>query len=261
MNYFKNKIVWITGASSGIGEALAIELNKQEAIVILSARNIDELNRVRNTFINLNTQSLILPLDICDINSFEEKTKILIQHFGKIDILINNAGISQRSLAVETSYLDEKHILDTNLYGPMALTKIILPYFIKQNYGHLVNISSVMGKIHTKYRSAYAASKHGMIGYFDCLRLELDNIVKITNIMPGFVNTNIVKNAISKSFNQNNLNLKGMQPNVFAKQALKAISSHRKEVYIGGFNERFAILLKQYIPSLFDIVIKNKQVT
>lgn len=261
MSIFKNKIVWITGASSGIGEALAKEFNRHEASVILSARNIAELNRVQKTFINASIPSLVLPLDICDVDSFKEKTQEIMNQFGKIDVLINNAGISQRSLAIETTYLDEKRIIDTNLNGPIALTKVVLPYLIKNKDAQIVNISSVMGKIHTKYRSAYAASKHGLIAYFDCLRLELDSNIKITNVMPGFINTNIVKNAVSKTFNEQNLNKSGLSPEVFAIKALDAIHKGKHEIYIGGFNERFALFMNQYFPAIFNIIIKNKQVT
>jgi short-subunit dehydrogenase len=260
-SYFKNKIVWITGASSGIGEALAYELNKNGAFVILSARNTDELQRVKNALPNKNIDSTILPLDMQNTASFETLTASIIDKYQRIDILINNAGISQRALAMDTTLSDDKKILDTNLFGPIALSKSVLPYFIKQGNGHIVNISSVMGKINTKYRTTYAASKHGMIGYFDSLRLELEGKVKITNIMPGFINTNIVKNAVSTEYKEQNLNKAGMSATHFAIKAVRAIAKQKREIYIGGFLEGFALVMKRLSPTLFDLIIKNKKVT
>jgi short-subunit dehydrogenase len=117
-----------------------------------------------------------------------------------------------------------------------------------------------MGKINTKYRTSYAAAKHGVVGYFESLRLELEGVVNVCNIMPGFIATNIVKNAVSKSYNPNNQNAAGMTPERFAEKALKAIYKRRGNVFIGGFKEKLAPLLKRLSPSLFDKLIKNMNV-
>ena len=260
MIYFNHKIVWITGASSGIGEALAFLCNKYGATVILSARNSEELNRVQQSFENKNAASHILPLDLEHSANFEIATKEVIEKFGKIDILINNAGISQRALAIETSTAEERKIFEINVMGTIALTKAVLPFMLAKKTGQIVVINSVMGKISTKYRSAYAASKHALIGYFDCLRLELDNQIKITTILPGFVNTNIVKNAVSTMQLEQNLNQEGLSPIAFAEKALKAIAAQKEEVYIGGFWEGLGLFLKRLSPTLFSIIIKRKKV-
>ncbi|MDZ7877111.1 MAG: SDR family NAD(P)-dependent oxidoreductase [Saprospiraceae bacterium] len=257
---FNNKTVWITGASSGIGEGLAKAFNAKGAKVILSARNVDELKRVQASFTNPSTPSVILPLDLQKYREIGDVTAQAIAAFGKVDILVNNAGISQRSLAVETDFKDDLRILEIDLIGTIALTKSILPHLIEQKDAQIVVISSVMGKINTKYRTSYAAAKHGIVGYFDCLRLELDGLVNICNIMPGFINTNIVKNAVSLTFNSNNQNAAGMSPEVFAEKALKAIAQRKKNVFIGGIKEQFGMVMKRISPYLFDKMIIKMEV-
>ncbi len=257
---FSKKVVWITGASSGIGEGLSKAFNKYGAKVILSSRNTKELERVQSTFENPNIPSLVIPLDIRKYLEVEPIVQRAIQAFGKIDILVNNAGISQRELAVDTPFEGDLKIIEIDLLGTIALTKAILPHFLDNNNSQIVVISSVMGKINTKYRTAYAAAKHGLVGYFESLRLELKGQVNVCNIMPGFIATNIVKNAVSKDYNPNNQNTSGMTPDVFAEKALKAIYSKKEDVYIGGMKERSAMLLKRISPKLFDKFIINIKV-
>ena len=257
---FEGKIVWITGASSGIGEALAKAFNKEGAKVILSSRNVFELERVQKSLPNRQIESSILPLDIQKYQNFEETVNIAKSIFGEINILVNNAGISQRSLAIETEFKDDLKILEIDLIGTIALTKAALPHLLLKSQNSIVVISSVMGKINTKYRTTYAAAKHGLVGYFDSLRLELEGQLNICNIMPGFISTNIVKNAVSKTYNPNNQNASGMSPEVFAYKAIRAIANKKKNVYIGGMKEQLAMLLKRVSPSLFDLFIKNKKV-
>ncbi len=256
----KNKIVWITGASSGIGEALAKKFNQQGSIVILSARNKEALCRVQAEFPNPQIESLVLPLDLQHYFELEEKVKIVLDKYGRVDILINNGGISQRSLALETTFRDDLKIIEIDLLGTIALSKALLPSMLTNTDSQLVVISSVMGKIHTKYRTSYAAAKHGLIGYFDSLRLELAGKVQICNIMPGFIATNIVKNAVSTAYIPNNQNDLGMKPEVFAEKAYDAILQRKNNVYIGGIKEQAAMLLKRLMPSVFDWFIKDQKV-
>lgn len=260
---FKNKVVWITGASSGLGEAMARAFNVLGAKVILSARNVVELERVQASFENATIDSLILPYDVQKYTEAAEIGQKAINAFGRIDILVNNAGLSQRSLAIETPFEEELKIIEVDLIGAIATTKSVLANLIEQK-GQIVVISSVMGKINTKYRSAYAAAKHGVVGYFESLRLELAaSGVNVCNIMPGFIATNISKNAVGSTeliaaTSQNNL---GLSPEEFAQKALKAIYQREGNVYIGGFKERFAMILKRISPSIFDYFIKDQKVT
>lgn len=258
---FKEKVIWITGASSGLGEAMAKDFNAEGAKIILTSRNVTELKRVQDSFVNKSIPSLVLPFDVQKYNEAENIAKQVIKSFGKIDILINNAGISQRSLSKETAFKDEVKLIEIDLIGTIALTKAVLPEIIKQQ-GQIVIISSVMGKINTKYRSAYAAAKHGLIGYFDCLRLEMiEENVNILTILPGFINTNIAKNAVgvSNEILKNSQNNLGLTPDFFSKKALDAIFKRKKNIYIGGFKEKAAMFLKRLSPSLFDkLIIKQK---
>lgn len=261
MEYFNHKKVLITGASSGLGEHLAIELNKRGAHVILVARNEKELTRVLNQ-LDKTSPSIAKVFDVSKYDQGGVFIADLLKEIGTIDILINNAGISQRSLAVDTSFEDEKKIIDLNLYGVLALTKACLPEIIK-NKGQIVVINSVMGKINTKYRSAYAASKHALTGYFDCLRIEVeDQGVSVCNIMPGFVATNITKNSIGSTADiiNNSANDKGLSPASFAIKAADAIAKRKREVIIGGFKEAFAVWFKKLAPRLFDFFIKKQKV-
>ena len=201
---FKDKVIWITGASSGIGEHLAYAFSEQGAKLILSSRNQQELTRVKQNCSNPDSIR-ILSLDVA---KFEQATVIYQQvkeAWGTPDILINNAGISQRELVKDTAFLVDKKIMDVNFLGTVAVTKAVLPDMLAKKSGQIVVISSVMGKIGTPFRSAYAASKHALQGWFDCLREEVyqDNI-KVTIICPGYVHTNVTINALKGDGSKNN---------------------------------------------------------
>ena len=172
--YFNNKVIWITGASSGIGKSLALELSKQNTKLILSSRNEAALNAVKNEC-KTPENVVVLPLDLQDYNQMTSKVTKALSLFGTIDILFNNGGISQRSLAKDTLISVDKKIMDINYLGTVALTKALLPHFIEQNKGHFVVTTSIVGKVGTPLRSSYAASKHALHGFFDSLRAEVYN--------------------------------------------------------------------------------------
>ena len=166
---FQNKVVWITGASSGIGRALAQELSNLDALLIISARNKSALETVKNSCKNPNNV-WVLPLDLEEHTSFIKTTATALQIFGRIDILVNNGGISQRSLAKDTLVSVDEKIMKVNYTGTIALTKALLPHFIERQQGHIVVTTSIVGLIGTPLRSSYAASKHALHGFFDSLR-------------------------------------------------------------------------------------------
>lgn len=262
---FKNKTIWITGASSGIGKAMALAFSNQDANLILSARNEENLNEVKNQCIYPN-KVMVLPLDLSDYNSFTEKTKSAISFFDGVDILINNGGISQRSLVIDTDLKVDQKLFDINYFGTIALTKELLPHFVNKNNGHVVAISSITGKIGTPLRSSYAASKHALHGFFDSLRSEVyDNNIDVTLVCPGFINTDISKNALKADGSKQNTTDKatanGMHPNVFAKKVLKAISRKKQEVVIGGSKVVLAIYIKRFFPRLLSNMIRKVAVT
>lgn len=262
---FKNKVVWITGASSGIGEYLAYAFAEQGAQLILSARNTEELARVQQHCAHPD-QVLTLTLDVADFGRIPAAVQTAVQTFGRIDILVNNAGISQRDSVLNSSLDVVRKIMDVNFIGTVAMTREVLPLMIRQKAGQIVVMSSVMGKIGTPWRSTYAASKHALHGFFDSLRAELvRDKIPVTLICPGFVTTNVTINALKGDGSKHSVMAEttrnGMPPGVFAQKALRAIAARREEVYIGGFKEGFALFLKRWLPGVFSKMIARVKVT
>jgi short-subunit dehydrogenase len=261
----QKKVVWITGASSGIGEALAYEFNKKGTLLILSARREEELLRVQSECENWEETVKILPLDLEDTEALQKKADEAKELFGSIDMLINNGGISQRAFAVDSKMETIRKVMEVNFFGTVALTKAVLPHMIAQKSGHIVVISSVMGKIGTKYRSVYAASKHALHGWFDCLRQEVyDHQIDVSLVCPGFVKTNVTVNALTADgdkYNQVDDALKkAMSPEEFAKRLLPKLAKRKEEIVIGG-TEILAVYLKRLAPSLLNKILKRSKVT
>ncbi|QNM84950.1 SDR family oxidoreductase [Polaribacter pectinis] len=262
---FSNKVVWITGASSGIGKALAIELSNLNAILILSSRNEDSLKQVKATCKNTNDVKIIT-LDLEQYDNFQSKVDEAISCFGKIDILVNNGGISQRSLVENTQIVVDKRIMNINYLGTVALTKAVLPHFIKNKSGQFVVTTSIVGKIGTPLRSSYAASKHALHGFFDSLRAEQhQNNIAITLVCPGFINTNVSKNALTGDGTpQGKMDVatgNGMSAERLAKLMAKAIKKKKEEIYIAGAKEKLGVYVKRFFPKLFSILVRKMSVT
>ncbi|KIO78016.1 short-chain dehydrogenase [Pedobacter lusitanus] len=260
----KNKVVWITGASSGIGEALVYAYNNSGANLIISARNRDELFRVKGNCKNqINVH--VLSLDLENTAALSDKARDAQKIFGHIDLLINSGGISQRSLALETELSVEQKIMNVNFWGTVALSKAVLPGMIAKGGGKIVCISSVMGKLGTPYRSGYAASKHALHGYFDSLRSEVfDQNIRITLVCPGYIKTNISLNAVTgdgKLHNQMDQNQEnGLSAADCASQIVKAVELNKEEVYMGG-KEVKGILFKRLFPLRFSKYIRKINMT
>jgi dehydrogenase/reductase SDR family protein 7B len=262
---FTNKVIWITGASSGIGKALAIELSKQQTKLIISSRNEVELKKVKEACHNSSLVEIIT-LDLEDSSNFSSKVDEALALFDGVDILFNNGGISQRSLAKDTSIEVDKRIMAVNYIGTVALTKAILPHFIKKNSGHFVVTTSIVGKVATPLRSSYSASKHALHGFFDSLRAEVhQNNIKVTLACPGFVQTNVSINALTGDGSpQNKMDTatnNGLTSNAFASLLLKAVKKEKQEVYIGGFKEKLGVYTQRFFPKLLSIMIRKLAVT
>lgn len=259
---FDNKIIWITRASSGIGESLAIALSKHDCKLILSARREAALLNVKNNCQKPENVK-ILPLDLAKIEDAKMVSEKAISCFGRIDMLINNAGISQRSPIIETDIEVDRKLMEVDYLGTVALSKAILPHFVKQQSGHYVVVSSLMGKFSSPFRSAYCGAKHALHGFFDALRLEHDkDNIKVMLICPGFVNTNVARNALtadgSKQGYQDDMTENGLQVDVFTKKMIKAIQKEKFEAYIGKF-ERFGVYVKRLSPKLIHkLVLRSK---
>jgi short-subunit dehydrogenase len=262
MPELKNKVIWLTGASSGIGEALAYELSARGARLILSARRKEELERVKgNCDRERQADIRILPLDLSQPDTLKLSTEAAIQIFGQVDMLINNGGITQRSLVAEAALAVDRRLMEVNYFGPVALTKYLLPHFTSRKQGHFVNISSLAGKLGTPYRSGYAASKHALHGFFDAVRAEhyRDNI-KVTMVCPGFIHTQLTLSALTADGSPLNkmdaAQYKGKPADWCARRIVRAIEKEKQEVYIGG-REILAVYLKRFFPALFSKVIRN----
>ena len=260
---FDNKVIWITGASSGIGKHLAIALSAYNCKLILSSRRIDELEKVKLRCQDPNVVE-VLQLDLAATHTMPVVTEKAIDFFGKIDILINNGGISQRSPIIETSIDVDRKLMEVDYLGTVALSKALLPHFVKQQSGHYVVVSSLMGKFSSHYRSAYCGAKHALHGFFDALRLEHDkDQVKVTIICPGFVNTNVARNALtsdgSQQGYQDEMTENGLDVEVFVKKMITAIRKEKYEAYIGKF-ERFGVYIKRLSPRLIHKLVMRSKV-
>ena len=258
MNSLQNKVVWITGASSGIGEALAILCSKKGAKVVLSARREKELDRVAGICVG---KTFCQPIDLAQPNNFKEITKKVINHFGKIDILINNGGISQRSEASNTSLEVDRQLMEVNYFGTVALTKVVLPIMQKQRSGHFVAISSLSGKFGSFFRSAYSASKFALVGFYESLRLEEEkNNIKVSLVFPGFVLTEISQNSLSgtgeKHGKLDENQKKGISAEKCASDIIKGILKEKHEIVTGGI-EKWSVLLHRLFPKRFYKILKK----
>lgn len=263
MGFYENKIVWITGASSGIGEALTHELVQKGAKVIISSRREEELKRVQQASGHPDKiRTLVLDLEKAD--TLESATNNALAAFGQVDIMIHNGGISQRSKVIDTLPAVQRKVMEVDYFSYIELTRLLLPHFQQRKTGHFVVISSVMGKIGTPMRSAYAAAKHALHGFFDCLRAEVWQFnCQVTIITPGYIRTNVSKNAVTASgakLNDLGKNIgNGYPPDKTAKQILKAVEKGKYEKYVGKpvSQERLAILLMRFVPKIAINIFKK----
>lgn len=261
---FKNKVVWITGASSGIGEALTELMIREGVRLIISSRRTEVLEEIRNRFPARRDDIHVLPLDLSDLPSLRAKGEEALSYYGHIDYLINNGGISQRALVADMKMEVLERIMNVNFMGNVAVTKSVLPSMIERKSGHIVVISSVMGKFGTQLRSGYSASKHALHGFFDSLRNEVfkDNI-KVTIICPGYIRTNVSINAVTADGSKHGVmehgQEHGLAPEICAEKILSAVSKEKNEVLIGG-KEILGVYLKRFVPNLFMRILRNMEV-
>jgi short-subunit dehydrogenase len=253
-------VAWVTGATSGIGEALALALAADGAKVILSARRVDELSRVQAACVR-SKEHFSLPLDLLQPDTFDSAVKSVLERFGQVDLLIHCAGISQRGAAVETQLQVDQQVMAVNYFAPVALTKLVLPSMIARRSGHIVAISSLLGKFGAPGRAAYSASKHAVMGFFDPLRAEVhQHGITVSVICPGFVRTSASSNALNPDgtrYGKIDEDIRnGISSEECAGKILGAIKARKREVYIGG-KERWAVYLNRYWPGLFSRIIRG----
>ena len=253
------KTAWITGASSGIGEALAKAFVADGGSCILSGRNVAELERVAKES-GAADRCMVLPFDTGDFEKLPQMVRSALDFTGRIDVLVNNAGISQRSLAVDTDPDVYKRIIDIDLLAPIALTQELLPYLVKQGSGQLVMISSVAGKVGVPMRTAYCAAKHGLIGYSDALRSEVAGQgVEVLVVTPGSVRTNVSRNALSADGSVRGTSDaaidNGIDPGEVARLIWDGVANGTRELLIAEGMEAALPKLRASDPEkLFDMV-------
>jgi short-subunit dehydrogenase len=258
---FLNKVIWITGASSGIGEQLSYTLADLGATLILSARNTHHLKRVKDKLPENTSAHEILPLDLEQIETLPGSVKTALSYYGTIDYFISNAGVAIRDYAIATELHIDQKLMNINYFGPMVITKKLLPHFINKNNGHIVVISSLSGKYGIPRVAAYAASKHALHGFFETLRSEThEKGIFITMIIPGIIKTNITAHAlkgngepfgiVEKTF------LTGYPVEKAADKIIKAIINKKEELFVGG-SERITLWLNKVSPWLLRRFIRN----
>lgn len=252
---FTGKNIWITGASSGIGEAVALEISKHKASLILSGRNVPALNEVADQCNKNGSSTQVIPFDLADEKSvLEAANKVLSQKI-KIDALYQFGGISQRSFVDETPLEVDRKIFEVNFFGTVALTKVILPWMIKNGGGQIAVTSSIVGKFGFPYRSAYSAAKHALHGFFESLRAEnINNNIFVSVIVPGRIRTKISVNALNKTgmpHDQMDVGLnKGKSAEWSARKICFNLQKERKEILVGG-TELIMVYIRRFFPRLY----------
>lgn len=263
MESLDGKVVWITGASSGIGKALATECALQGAQVILSARRLEELEKVRVSLLHPD-HHLSVAMDITDEAQVRHAYEQVLDQKGCIDLLINNAGLSQRALITETSMQTERAIMEIDYFSQVFLTKLVLPTFIAQKSGRIAYVSSVAGLLGTQYRATYSAAKAAIHMWANSLRAEVaQDGVKVSVIFPGFVKTNVSFNALNGAgkpqAHQDEAIENGLEADDFAKQTVSALLNGQEYIVVGGAKEKLGVWVSRLSPTtLYKMIRKMK---
>ncbi|XP_032087273.1 dehydrogenase/reductase SDR family member 7B isoform X1 [Thamnophis elegans] len=267
--YLKDAIVVITGATSGLGKECAKAFHAAGSQLVLCGRSRERLQDVLQELsaaaaaLKNDHKHHIVVFDLSDIKTVVNAAKEILSCVDHVDILINNAGISYRGTIAETVIEVDRKVMETNYFGPVALTKALLPAMMKRRKGHIVTISSVQGKISIPFRSAYAASKHATQAFFDCLRAEVARFnIEVTVVCPGYIQTNLSLNAVTSDGSQYGVMDKtiseGKAAADVARVVLNAVGEKRKEVLVTGVLPALALYLRPLCPSLFFILMARR---
>lgn len=260
---FNGKVVWITGASSGIGRALAFAFDRAGARLILSARDSQSLEPVRQAC-RAPAEVHLLPFDLAALDTIPQHAEQALGWWGHVDYMVHNAGVALRDRMVDTPLRLDQQVMATNYFGPVALTKALLPSMLQRQSGCYVVVSSLTGKYGAPQLSSYSASKHALHGCFESLRAEVhDRHIQITIVIPGIIRTPIVQHALTGSGATYGKTMpayeRGMDPNICAARILRAVSRHKEEALIGGW-ELSSLYLKRFFPTLLSVLVRNHPV-
>ncbi|XP_058415468.1 dehydrogenase/reductase SDR family member 7B isoform X2 [Diceros bicornis minor] len=267
--YLRNAVVVITGATSGLGRECAKVFYAAGAKLVLCGRNREALEELTKELAASQATKVqthkpyTVTFDLAEPGAIVAATAEILQCFGYVDVLINNAGISYRGAIVDTTADVDKRVMETNYFGPVALTKALLPSMIKRRQGHVVAISSIQGKISIPFRSAYAASKHATQAFFDCLRAEVEQYeVEVTVISPGYIHTSLSVNAItadgSKYGVMDETTAQGRSPVEVARDVLAAVGKKKKDVILADLLPSLAVYLRTLAPGLFFSLMASR---
>ncbi len=260
-----SEVIWITGASSGIGEALAKEFARLGGYrLVLSARRESELERVKALCVSqglLSDDVLVLPLDVTHTESHGAKVEAVVANFGQVDMLINNAGVSQRSWCVDTDLEVYRRIFEIDVFGQISLTKAVLPHMRERKSGHLVITSSVAGKVGAPLRTGYSMAKHAVIGFFDALRCEIAHEgIYVSTITPGSIQSQVSVNAMradGEAFGIMDDQIEnGMDADRCAQEVVAKLLAKQREIPVGESAMEMGLLeMKRSDPeALFDLL-------
>ena len=258
------KVVWITGASSGLGKALAQECAARGAQVVLTARRYEELENVRLS-LSHPERHISIAADITDeaqVRSAHDQVRHAKQ---RIDWLINNAGLSQRALIVETTMLTERAIMEVDYFSQVFLTKTVLPTFLEQKSGRIVFVSSVAGLLGTQYRASYSAAKAAIHMWANSLRAEVaDQGLGVSVVFPGFVKTNVSFNALDgegkPQGHDNDATANGLEADEFAKITVNALLKGDEYIVVGGKKEKLGVWISRLSPKILYRMIRKMKV-
>ncbi|MCL1850956.1 MAG: SDR family oxidoreductase [Bacteroidetes bacterium] len=261
-NYFENKVIWVTGASSGIGEACAYELSKQQVKLILTALEEDILQQVKEKCLQLGAQDVcVLAADLSQLNALEQLAEKGWNCFETIDLIYNNAGISQRATTIDTDFEMMNKIMNLNFLAPVILTKTLLPKMIANGGGQIAVTTSISGKFGFPLRSAYCASKHALYGFFETIAAEYFNQnIHVTIVCPGRVQTSISFYALEKDGKPHGKldpgQAKGITAEQAAKKIVRAFEKKKPEILIGK-SELIMVYIKRFFPNLCRKIIRK----
>jgi len=260
---FTGKVVWITGASSGIGRALAFAFDRAGAKLILSARDSRSLEPVRQAC-RAPAEVHLLPFDLAALDTIPQHAEQALGLWGHIDYMVHNAGVALRDRMVDTPLRLDQQVMATNYFGPVALTKALLPSMLQRQSGCFVVVSSLSGKYGVPQLSSYAAAKHALHGCFESLRAEVhDRHIQVTIVIPGIIRTPIIQHALTGSGAAYGKALpayqRGMDPDVCAARILRAVARRKEEALIGGW-ELASVYVKRFFPTLLSAVVRNHPV-
>ena len=260
----ENKVVWITGASSGLGKALARECALQGAQVVLTSRRYDELEAVCVGLFKPE-RHVSIAADITDEAQVRHAHEQVLACKGRIDWLINNAGLSQRALIQDTTMQTERAIMEVDYFSQVFFTKTVLPTFLKQKSGRVVFVSSVAGLLGTQYRASYSAAKAAIHMWANSLRAEVSKDgVEVSVVFPGFVKTNVSFNALNgegkPQAKQDEAIENGLEADDFAKQTVRALQQGEEYIVVGGKKEKLGVLVARISPKMLYKMIRKTKV-